>query len=106
LQAADNVKPHTQEVLRVMDEKDCPVEMKQDLIGAVKQARDGSIPEYFDAIRCMEETLNKARLMHPQPLQISLGMQGIKDKGGPKDLLEAAKQMCAALASLNISLDK
>jgi len=105
LQAVESIKPHTQEVLRVMDTKNCPLEMKQELLGAVKMARDGSVPQYFDAIRCMEETLNKAKAMQPQPLQISFGASGIKDKGGPKDLLEAAKQMCAALSSLNISLD-
>jgi len=105
LQATQAIKPQTQEVLRVMDTKDCPLEMKQELLGAIKMARDGSVPEYFDAIRCMEETLNKAKAMQPQPLQISFGSSGIKDKGGPKDLLEAAKQMCAALSSLNISLD-
>jgi len=54
----------------------------------------------------MEQTLAKAKMMQPQPLQISMGTFGLKDKGGPRDLLEAAKQMCAALSSLNISLDK
>jgi hypothetical protein len=53
----------------------------------------------------MEQTLEKAKMMAPQPLQIKFGGSGIKDKGGPRDLLEAAKQMCAALSSLNISLD-
>ena len=33
-----------------MDEKGCPIEMKQELLAAIKQARDGSIPEYFDAM--------------------------------------------------------
>jgi hypothetical protein len=55
--------------------------------------------------KCLEQTLAKAKMMQPQPLQIQFGTSGIKDKGGPRDLLEAAKQMCAALSSLNITLD-
>jgi len=106
LQAIQNLKPQTQELLRVLEEKGCPIEMKQELLAAIKKARDGGLPEYFEAVRCLEETLAKAKAMKPQPLQITVGSFGLKDKGGPKDLLEAAKQMCAALSSLNISLDK
>jgi len=103
--ASERLKPDTQAVIKALDQKNCPIEMKQELLGAVKQAAGGSIPQYFDAMKCLEETLNKAKLLEPQPLQISFGAPTIKDSGGPKDLLEAAKQMCAALASLNISLD-
>jgi len=105
LQAIENLKPQIQKILAVLDEKQCPVEMKKELLAAIKRAAEGGIPEYFDAVRCMEQTLNKAKAMQPQPLQIQFGASGIKDKGGPRDLLEAAKQMCAALASLNITID-
>jgi len=99
------IRPQTQNLLKAMDEKQCPVELKQEALGAIKKARDGSVPEYFDAIRTLEDTLAKARNLQPSPLQISIGALTINDKGGPRDLLEAAKRMAAALSSLNVTLD-
>jgi len=105
LQATAQLKPQVERLLAILDEKECPPEMKKELLAAIKKAANGSIPEYFEAMKILEETLNKAKAMQPQPLQIAMGNMGIRDRGGPMDLLEAAKRMCAALSSLNITLD-
>jgi len=105
LEAAKAVPAATKATLAAMDTHECPMIMKEDLVGAVKQARDGDIPEYFDALKILEQTLEKAKAMQPAPFQISMDNLKIEDKGGPKDLLEAAKRMCAALSGLNITLD-
>jgi len=105
LYAASQIPANTKATLDAMSAHDCPMELKKDLVGQIRQARDGDIPQYFEAVKCMEQTLEKAKAMQPPPLQIDMGALKIHDSGGPKDLLEAAKRMCAALSGLNITLD-
>jgi len=38
LQAAQNIKPQVQEVLKILEEKGCPMEMKQELLAAIKSS--------------------------------------------------------------------
>jgi len=107
LEDAQKMVPvHTKEVLKVMDNRECPMELQKELIGGVKQARDGSVPEYFDALKCLEQTLQKARNLQPPNLSLAHGTSRITDTGGARDLLETAKKMCTALKGLNVTLDE
>jgi len=108
LENAQKMLPvQTKEVLKVLDNKECPIELQQELIGAIKKARDGSVPEYFEALKILQQTLEKARNAQPgQPLALAHGTSRLVDTGGARDLLETAKKMCTALKGINVTLDE
>jgi len=79
---------------------------KKELIEQVKKARDGTVPEYFQAQEAVHDLVDKVKLSAPPVISIKPIMaEAISDTDGPRDLLEAAKAMCSALKNLNLKLD-
>eukprot|EP01127_Copromyxa_protea_P013297 TRINITY_DN3567_c0_g1_i1.p1 TRINITY_DN3567_c0_g1~~TRINITY_DN3567_c0_g1_i1.p1 ORF type:complete len:426 (-),score=111.69 TRINITY_DN3567_c0_g1_i1:57-1334(-) len=104
-QAATQAVPAlTKEVLTAMANHGAQPEHQRELIGVVKGARDGTIPEFFEAAENMENLLTKVR--EEPAFQIAVSSQATVPDEGPRDLLEAAKAMCAALKGLNIAVDQ
>jgi len=104
LAAAKVIPEKTQEVLSVMAQAGADPELKRELVGAVKQGRDGGLPQYFDACDTIEGVMRKS--MQAKPLQLLLPIDNTVAKPVAQiDMLEAAKRMCAALKGINLALD-
>jgi len=103
LEAAQALPNLTKNTIGAMAMIGAPADLQKELVSAVKLARDGDIPQYFVAVNDMENILEKA---HAEPeLSISIGQAVVMIDDRPRDMLEAAKAMCASLKSLNLALD-
>jgi len=103
---AEAVPETTKATLSEMAKLSATPEMKRELVDQVKKARDGTTPEYFEAVDAVTDLVEKVKLSAPAPVAIqSIQEAETIDQSGPKDLLEAAKAMCAALKNLNLKLD-
>jgi len=103
LQAAQALPNLTKTTLGAMGSVGAPPELQRELVATVKTARDGTIPQYFESVNELEKILEKA---HAEPeFSISISPLVATPDDGPKDMLEAAKAMCASLKSLNLALD-
>jgi len=103
---AEGIPEATKVTLSEMAKLRATPEMKKEMVEQVKKARDGNLPEYFAAADAVTELVDKVKMSAPplvsiQPIQEAATT--VND--GPKDLLEAAKAMCAALKNLNVKLD-
>jgi len=81
-------------------------EDKREFVGYVKKARDGDAEDFFQAQEDINKLLDKIR-NKPKTPQIQIGMP--EDLGGgsrAKDLLAAAKDVCSAMAKLNLVMDE
>jgi len=99
--AADNVPPATKTVLAALTDRNVPMPEKKQLIENVRDARDGSIPQYFTSLEAVGEIVQKAQTA---PL-FSIPLSVPTSSAAPGDMLEAAKAMCSALKGLSFSLD-
>jgi hypothetical protein len=87
-------------------------ETKKAIVDNVKQARDGTIPEYFDAVYEFDNSdgimklifsQNLEKLAKPQTFKIDMksGDASNKNNSNRGDLLRAAKEMCMAMKDVN-----
>lgn len=100
-----------------MTNKKATPEQKKEMIEAVKKARDGNLPEYFEAAYVKQtliyllrsdaitDLVDKVKISAPPSISIAPLQEATMIDNGPKDLLEAAKAMCNALKNLNLKLD-
>jgi len=105
--AAEGIPEATKVALSEMAKLRASPDHKKELVEQVKKARDGTVPEYFAAADAVSDLVDKVKLSAPQVVAIqpiSQEATTIADSG-PRDLLEAAKAMCAALKNLNLKLD-
>jgi len=105
--AAEGIPEATKVTLSEMAKLRATPDHKKELVEQVKKARDGSLPEYFEAADAIPDLMDKVKMSAPQIVAIQPIAQEattISDSG-PRDLLEAAKAMCAALKNLNLKLD-
>jgi len=103
LAAAEALPVLTKSTLGAMASAGAPQELQREVVAAVKKARDGDIPQYFESVQEMENIL--ARIPTEPEFSISIAPLATIADDGPKDMLEAAKAMCASLKSLNLVLD-
>jgi len=104
--AAEAIPEATKTTLSEMSKLHAVPDLKRELVEQVKKARDGTTPEYFAAADAVTDIVDKVKLSAPPPVAIQPIQEAtmIQDSG-PRDLLEAAKAMCAALKNLNLKLD-
>jgi len=103
---AEAVPETTKATLSEMAKLSATPVMKKELVDQVKKARDGTTPEYFEAADAVIDLVEKVKLSAPAPVAIqSIQEAETINESGPRDLLEAAKAMCAALKNLNLKLD-
>jgi len=103
LAAAEALPVLTKSTLGAMASAGAPQELQREVVAAVKKARDGDIPQYFESVQEMENILS--RIPTEPEFSISIAPLVTIADDGPKDMLEAAKAMCASLKSLNLVLD-
>jgi len=80
-------------------------EDKQELVRCVKQARDGTVADFFQAQDDLDILVDRVQANNQVVPSISVHMTAEYDDG-PKDLLEAAKALCSSIKSLFITLDE
>jgi len=103
---AEAIPDATKTTLSEMANKRATPEQKKELVEQVKKARDGNLPDYFEAADAITDLVDKVKMSAPAPVSIAPIQDAtmIADSG-PRDLLEAAKAMCSALKNLNLKLD-
>jgi len=74
---------------------------KKALVDNIKAARDGSIPEYFDAVKNIEKIAKPLNEPKELKIQIKSGDSSNKGNNNRGDLLRAAKEMCMAMKDVN-----
>jgi len=97
--ALDMIPTHTK---NLFNEINPPPEQKKAIVDNVKAARDGTIPEYFDAVQNLE------KLVKPQTLKIEMKSGDATNKMDTNrgNLLRAAKEMCMAMKDVNAMIQK
>jgi len=104
--SAEAIPEATKTALSEMTNKKATPEAKKELVEAVKKARDGTLPEYFEAADAITDLVDKVKISAPPSISIGpLQEATMIADSGPRDLLEAAKAMCSALKNLNLKLD-
>jgi len=97
----------TKAALSEFDNYNATPEDKQELVRCVKQARDGPTAEFFQAQEALGALVDRVQANHQAFIpSISLDMPLETIDDSPKDLLEAAKALCASMKTLNITLDE
>jgi hypothetical protein len=104
IEAARMLPKHVQQLMSVMAMAGADDDVKRDLIAAIKKARDGGLPEYFNAMQTLEDLVRKG-MSAPPMMIIPDAIVDLAKPIQPTDMLEAAKRMCAALKGLNLALD-
>jgi len=79
---------------------------KEELVRCVKQARDGPVSDFFQAQDALDNLVDRVQSNQQFVPSISLLMDAETLDDSPKDLLEAAKALCASMKTLNITLDE
>jgi len=104
--AAEAIPDATKQTLSEMSKLNAAPDLKREMVEQVKKARDGTTPEYFEAVDAVTDLVDKVKLSAPTPVSIQPIQEATTiQESGPRDLLEAAKAMCAALKNLNLKLD-
>jgi len=75
-------------------------------VRCVKQARDGPVSDFFQAQEAIGNLVDRVQANQQYVPSISLEIPVETIDEGPKDLLEAAKALCASMKTLNITLDE
>lgn len=105
--AAEGIPEVTKVAVSQMSNLSATPGQKKEFIDQVKKARDGTLPDYFEAADAVAELVDKVKLSAPVKVSIPTIAEPVTiDQNGAGDLLEAAKAMCAALKNLNIKLDQ
>jgi len=103
--AAEGIPDATKTTLSEMTNKRATPEQKKEMIEQVKKARDGTLPDYFEAADAITDLVDKVKISAPPQVSIAPIQDASTISDGPRDLLEAAKAMCNALKNLNLKLD-
>jgi len=104
--SAEGIPEATKTAISEMTNKKATPEQKREMVEAVKKARDGNLPAYFEAADAITDLVDKVKISAPPAISIApLQEATMISDSGPRDLLEAAKAMCSALKNLNLKLD-
>jgi len=97
----------TKAALAELENYDPQPEDRQELVRCVKQGRDGPMSDFFQAQESLGALVERVLANHQAfipSISLDMNLETIDD--GPKDLLEAAKALCASMKTLNITLDE
>jgi len=103
LELADQIPEFVKVAIAELQKLGATDDEKREFIAAVKKARDGDTEDFFRAQDDIHKLLDKIR----NKPKIQIGMPEDQGSGSrAKDLLAAAKDVCSAMAKLNIAMDE
>jgi len=102
----EGVPKATKAALVEFDNSHATPDDKQELVRCVKQARDGPVSDFFQAQEAIGNLADRVHANQQYVPSITLEIPVETFDEGPKDLLEAAKALCASMKTLNITLDE
>jgi len=102
----EGVPKATKVALAEFDNYSAAPEDKQELVRCVKQARDGPVADFFQAQDDLDKLVDRVQANQQFVPSISIQMAAEPINDSPKDLLEAAKALCASMKTLNFTLDE
>jgi len=102
----EGVPKATKSALVEFDNSHATPDDRHVLVRCVKQARDGTVSDFFQAQEAVGNLVDRVQANQQFVPSISLEIPVETIDEGPKDLLEAAKALCASMKTLNITLDE